>query len=313
MATQSLRRTSSHVIQLPHAPAWAFPRRFGALLKETADEWVADNVPSLSASLAFYAVLALLPFLIVVVGISAQVFGQKAAQGQLNWEIQDLIGMEGGQAIQGLIQLGHHSTTITVLGLLPLVLGASALVMELRDGLNTIWHVRRGQAATGLTGFLHIVRERFYLFGLIAGAGILLIASLALNALVVAVSAESGLFLPISPTLLHLTTFIGSFLVVTMLFAAVYKLVPDVCLKWNDVMVGAGFTSLLFTVGKQCIGMYLGKASYGSTYGTAGSFVIVLLWVYYSAQLFFFGAEFTKVFARRIHPRKAVQEPRPTV
>ena len=282
------------------------PARFGALLRETGDAWIADNAPRLSASLAFYSVLSLVPFLIVISSVAGWAFGQKAAHGQLMWEIEDLIGTVGAEAIQGLIQQGDKSVTVTVLGVLGLVLGTSAVVMELRDSLNTIWHVPVGAAFSGFSGLLRIVRQRFYLFGLIMGAGVLLLGSLALNALVAGLAFEFGPFLPVSPTLLHITVFVISFFVIAFLFAAIYKLVPEVRLKWNDVIVGACFTSFLFTIGKQFIGTYLGKASFGSTYGAAGSFALVLVWVYYSAQLFFFGAEFTRVYARRIHPRKEI-------
>ncbi len=178
--------------------------------------------------------------------------------------------------------------------------------MELRDALNKIWHVKSDDTTFGLRGFVKLITERFYLFGLILGAGLLLLVSLALNAVLTAASAEFGAFLPLSPVLLHVLVFIGSFLVITLLFAAIYKLVPDIRLHWNDVAVGASFTSLLFTIGKQLIGIYLGKASIGSAYGAAGSFIIVLMWVYYSTQLFFFGAEFTRAYARRVHPRKEI-------
>lgn len=280
--------------------------RFGALLSESADAWINDNATRLSASVAFYAVLSIVPFLMVVGAIAGAAFGQKAVQGQLFWELQDLVGPQGATAIQGLISANHKSATVTALGLLTLAFGASAVVMELRDALNKIWHVKSDDTSFGLRGFLKLARERFYLFGLILGAGILLLGSLALNAVLTAASAEFGALMPLSPALLHVVVFIGSFLVITLLFAAIYKLVPDIRLHWNDVAVGASFTSLLFTIGKQLIGIYLGKASVGSAYGAAGSFIIVLMWVYYSTQLFFFGAEFTRAYARRVHPREEI-------
>jgi membrane protein len=257
--------------------------------------------------------LSLAPILIVVVAVAALAFGQKAAQGQLIWEIQGLVGAEGARAIQGLIQSADKPATgtmATVLGVLTLVLGASAVVVELRDALNTIWHV---PAATfsSLRGFLRLARERFYLFGLILGVGFLLLVSLALNAAIAAL----GSLLPAPESVLHLAVFVISFLVITFLFAAIYKFLPDVQLKWSDVIVGACFTSLLFTIGKELIGIYLGKASFGSTYGAAGSLVIVLVWVYYSSQLFFFGAEFTKIytntFGSRLDAKLNVHPPKP--
>jgi membrane protein len=269
----------------------------GALLKETGKAWIDDNAPRLGAALAFYTLLSLAPILIVVVAIAALAFGQKAAQGQLIWEIQDLVGTEGARAIQDLIQSAYKSATGTmaVLGVLTLVLGASAVMVDLRDALNTIWHVPAAPFSS-LRSFLRLVKERFYLFGLILGVGFLLLVSLAVNAAIAALGSLFGLLLPASVSVLHLAVFLISFLVITFLFAAIYKFLPDVQLKWSDVIVGACFTSLLFAIGKQLIGIYLGKASFGSTYGAAGSLVIVLVWVYYSSQLFFYGAEFTKIY-----------------
>ena len=289
----------------------------GTLLKQTGKAWIDDNAPRLGASLAFYTLLSLAPILIVVVAIAALAFGQKAAQGQLIWEIQDLVGTEGARAIQGLIQSAYKpgtGTTATVLGVLTLVLGASAVVVELRDALNTIWHVPAA-AFSSFRGFLRLVKERFYLFGLILGVGFLLLVSLALNAAIAALGSLFGSLLPASVSVLHLAVFLISFLLITFLFAAIYKFLPDVQLKWSDVIVGACFTSLLFTIGKQLIGIYLGKASFGSTYGAAGSLVIVLIWVYYSSQLFFFGAEFTKIytetFGSRLDAKLNVHPPKP--
>jgi membrane protein len=274
-----------------------------ALLAEAGDAWVDDDVPRLAASLAFYAVLALVPFLILVSAIAASALGKAAAQGSLVWELQDLIGSAGAQAIQALIQSDKQaSTAATVLGSLTLAFGASAVVMELRDALNTIWHVPTVAAFSSVGNFLRLVKARFYLFGLILGAGLLLVASLALNAFVSAATAHAYPAPHVSPALLHGAVFIGSFIVIAVLFAVVYKVVPEVQLDWRDVIVGACFTSFLFTVGKQVIGIYLGRVNYLSTYGAAGSVLFILVWVYYSAQLFFFGAEFTKIYAKRRHP-----------
>ena len=274
-----------------------------AVLGETSDAWVEDDVPRLAASLAFYAVLSLLPFLILVAAIAATAFGRKAAEGELMWELRDLLGTAGAQALQELIQSASKSSTAaTVLGSLTLAFAASAFVMELRDALNTIWHVPAVASFSSLKNFLQLVRERFYLFGLILGAGLLLLASLAINALVSAATGRMDYQMRISPPALHVVMFVGTFVVVTLLFAAVYKVVPEIALDWHDVIIGACFTSLLFTIGKQLIGMYLGRVNYASTYGAAGSLLIILVWVYYSAQLFFFGAEFTKIYAKKRRP-----------
>jgi membrane protein len=290
-----------------------------SLLRDAGDAWVSDDVPRLAASLAFYTVLSLIPFLILVSAVAASAFGQRAARGDLMWELRDIIGIAGAQAIQTLIQSASNSSTAaTVLGSLTLAFGASAVVMELRDALNTIWHVPAIAAFSSVGRFLRLVKERFYLFGLILGAGFLVLLSLALNAFVSATAARIGSMLRISPSALHAAVFAVSFIVITLLFAAVYKVVPDVQLDWRDVMAGACFTSFLFTIGKQLIGIYLGRVNYASTYGAAGSVLIVLVWVYYSAQLFFFGAEFTKVYAKQtgrhpIGPGHAATIPRDSV
>ncbi|HVY91110.1 MAG TPA: YihY/virulence factor BrkB family protein, partial [Bryobacteraceae bacterium] len=304
MADHHKRHTLWHHIAA-HLRVW--PRRVGKLFTETAENWMNDNAPRLSASLAFYSVLSMMPFLIVVATVAGRILGAKAARGQLMWQIQDLVGTAGAKAIQGLMQTNHSTTTTTVLGLLTFALGTSAVVMELRDSLNVIWKLP-SKPSSGLRGLLRTAKERAYLFGLILGAGLLLVVSLALNAIGEALSQEFGPFMPMSPLFMQWVLFLSSYAVITLLFASIYKLVPDIKLKWSDVLVGSAVTALFFTLGKHAIGAYLGRAAYGSTYGPAASFVIILLWIYYSAQLFFFGAEFTRVYALRLHPGKEIQE-----
>lgn len=278
------------------------PKEMLDVLKQTASAWSDDKAPRLGASLAFYTLLSMAPLLVVVVAVAAFVYGKEAAQGQLIWQIRDLVGQQGAAAIQELIQSAYKpgaGTLATILGILTLLFGATTVVIELQDALNTIWHVPVPDTGSGIHSALVMLKQRFYSFGLILGVGFLLLVSLVLNAAIAVAGKFMSSILPTSELLLHVGTFVISFLVVTFLFAAIYKLMPDVRLKWSDVIVGAAFTSLLFTIGKQLIGIYLGKASFGSTYGAAGSLVIVLVWVYYSAQLFFMGAEFTKIYTKR--------------
>jgi membrane protein len=280
------------------------------MFKETISEWVDDRVPRLGASLAFYTLLSLAPLLVVVVAVAALVYGQDAARGQLVWQIQGLVGPEGARAIQGLVQGAYKPGTgliATLLGVLTLAFGASSVVVELRDALNTISHVPLDPGNTGLSSIFGLVKERFYSFAMILGIGFLLLVSLVLNAWIAAMGKFFASALPTPESLLHVATFVISFLVITFLFAAIYKMLPDVRLQWSDVAVGASVTSLLFTLGKQLIGLYLGKTTFGSTYGAAGSLVIVLVWVYYSAQLFFLGAEFTKVYTKTFGSQFASQ------
>jgi membrane protein len=278
------------------------PTEILAALKETVSEWSNDNVPRLGASLAFYTLLSLAPLLVVVVAIAALVYGKQAAQGQLFWQIRGLMGEEGARTIQGLLQSAYKPATsavATVLGVLTLALGASSVVVELRAALNTIWQVPANSSASGFSGIVSMAKERFYSIAMILGVGFLLLVSLILNACIAAIGKFFGGFLPAPEAALQGATSVISFLVITGLFAAIYKFIPAVRLKWSDVIVGAAVTALLFTVGKHLIGLYLGKASFGSTYGAAGSLVVVLVWVYYSSQLFFLGAEFTKVYTKR--------------
>ncbi|HLK18917.1 MAG TPA: YihY/virulence factor BrkB family protein [Bryobacteraceae bacterium] len=277
-------------------------RDFFGLVKESASEWNDDNALRLSASLAFYTLLSLAPLLVVVVAIAAVAFGRKAAEGQLAWEIQGMLGMDQARTIESLI-LGalqpNRSGIATLISVITLALGASAVVVELQDALNLIWHVPAPQSRSKLGSLAILVKQRFYAFAMVLAAGFLLLVSVISSAWITAMGHSFGPMFPVHETGLHLASFFGSFVVITFLFAAIYKVMPDVDLQWGDVLVGASFTALVFTIGKQLIGWYLGEAGIGSGYGAAGSLVVVLVWVYYSAQLFFFGAEFTKVYANR--------------
>ena len=236
-----------------------------------------------------------------MIASAALVYGKAAALGQLFWQIRGLVGAEGAKAVQGLLENAYRpgpGLVATVLSVITLAFGASSVVVELRDSLNTIWRVPPRQAASRLSSIVLLVKERFYAFAMVLGGGLLLLVSLILNACIAGVGAFFGLTLPVPELVLHIVTFLISLVMITGLFSAIYKLLPDVYLKWSDVIVGASVTSLLFGVGKLLIGLYLGKASFRSTYGAAGSLVVMLVWVYYSAQLFFLGAEFTKVYTK---------------
>ena len=287
----------------PHiqSSVWFSCKRFLRVFEEAASEWNYDNGPRLSAALAFYILLSLAPVLVVLIAVLAIVYGKEAARGQLVGEIHGLVGPGAAAAIQEVVKGAHRpgaGTVATVLGLLTVTFGASSVVVELRDALNTIWHVPLDQGRKGLARVIRLVTKRFFSFTMIVGAGVLLLVSLVMDAWIAAMGKFLGPFLRTPEPVLHLATFLISFFVITCLFAAIYKLLPDTRLEWRDVAVGAPVTSLIFTAGKQLIGLYLGKASLESTYGAAGSLVLLLVWVYYSAQLFFFGVEFTKVYAR---------------
>ena len=275
-------------------------KEIGQVLGETIDEWANDNAQRLGASLAFFTLLSLAPLVVVVVAVGAAAFGPEAAEGQLAWEIRNLVGPVGAEAIQELIRGAYKpgaGTVATILSILTLLFGATSVAVELHDALNTIWHVpgKTGKFSSRMADF---VKERFSSLLLVAGGGFILIVSLIWSAWVAAMGRYFGSVLALPEVVLHVVTLLVSFVAITLVFAAIYKFVPDVQLKWSDVIVGACFSALVFAIGKQLLALYLGKVSLGSPYGAAGSLVTVLVWVYYSAQLFFLGAEFTKVYTR---------------
>ena len=273
------------------------------LIRAALSAWIDDKAPRLGAALAFYTALSLAPLLIVVLAVAGLAYGQKAVQGQLVWQIQDLVGAEGAKAIQALISAAHRPTSgiiATVLGLATLFFGASSAFVELTDALNTIWRTPVDPQRSGIASLFAMIRMRGLAFLMVLGVGVLLLAALFVSTWIAAAETFFSGVLPMPGVALELVNFFISFLVITILFAVVYKVLPDVRLKWSDVAIGAAITSLLFSIGKLLIGLYLGHTSIASSYGAAGSFLIVLLWVYYSAQVFFLGAEFTKVYTQRV-------------
>jgi membrane protein len=271
------------------------------LLKETFSEWNNDNAQRLGASLAFYTLLSLAPLVVVIIAVGAAVFGQQAAEGQLAWEIRDLVGPAGAQAIQEVIRGAYKpqaGLVATILSLLTLLFGATSVAVELHDALNTIWHVP-AKAGKFSDRVVDLIKERLLSLLLVLGAGFILVVSLIWSTWIAAMGRYFGSVLSAPEPVLQLATFLVSFIAITLVFAAIYKFVPDVPLTWGDVIVGASFSALVFLIGKQLLALYLGKVGLASAYGAAGSLVTVLVWVYYSAQLFFLGAEFTKIYAKR--------------
>ncbi len=278
-------------------------KKYWPMLKQTAAQWNTHNVPRLGAALAFYTILSIAPLVVVVVAIASFVFGESAARGQIIWQIQDMVGQQGAAAIQTMLQNAHKPGTgivASVFGVLMLLIGASAVFGELRDSLNLIWESKQ-TAGSGIKGML---KYRFFSFSMVLGIGFLLLVSLVISASLSYLGGVVGNYFPLPEFLLQVASLLILFAVITVLFALIYKFVPDVHIDWNDVWIGAAFTSLLFSLGKLLIGLYIGKASVGSAYGAAGSLVILLVWIYYSSQIFFFGAEFTHVYAVRQGSRK---------
>lgn len=274
------------------------PRMFWGLLKATYAEWNKDNVPRLGAALAYYTVFSLAPLLIIVIAIAGLAFGQEAAQGQIVDQIQGLVGRDGAEAIESMIEHARTKSTgiiATIIGVAMLLFGASGAFGQLQDALNTIWDVtpKPGRGVTGM------VRDRLFSFVMVVGMGFLLLVSLVLSAAIAALAEYLNQWMA-SATLWQMVNIVLSLAIITLLFAMTYKVLPDVKLAWSDVWIGAGFTAVLFTIGKTLIGLYLGTSSIGSAYGAAGSIVIILIWVYYSAQILLFGAEFTYVYATSV-------------
>jgi membrane protein len=268
------------------------------LIKQTAVSWDKINAPRLGAALAFYTLLSIAPLLVVCIGIAGMIFGHEAARGQIAYQIQTVVGSQGGQALLSVLEQAAKpaaSFAATTVGFITLLFGASGVFGELRDSLNAVWGVQTNSAA----GVMGLVKSRFISFAMVLAIGFLLLVSLVLSAVISAVGKYFQSKLPVPEPALQFGSLAISFLAVTILFALLYKVVPDVHIEWRDVAIGAAVTSALFSTGTFLIGLYIGKASVGSAYGAAGSLVVFMVWVYYSAQIFFLGAQFTRVFAER--------------
>lgn len=264
------------------------------LLKETFQEWNDDNVPRLGAALAFYSILSIGPLLLIVVSLAGLAFGDERASQFIFYEISGMVGIEGASAVRTILT---NSTTTessyiaTAIGVVTLVISATGFFAQLQDSLNTIWNVEGSRA-----DIVSFFKKRLLSFGMILGIALLLLIALVVSA---ALSAITAYFAELLPALiLHAVNLLGSFAAITFLFAIIFKVLPDVRIRWRDVWLGAAITALLFSIGKTLIGLYLGQSAFSSTYGAAGSLMVVLVWVYYSTQIFFIGAEFTQVYTR---------------
>jgi len=267
------------------------------LLRATMSDWYEDRAQRIGAALAYYTIFALAPGLVIVMALAGLMLGS-GAESQIIEQIRELIGEQGAAAIEATIRSARNETlgaTGTALALIPLVFGLWGVFGELQDGLNTIWGVTPKPGRR----IRDILKERFWSFAMVVGIGFVLLVSLVLSAWLAAVGTYVGSLLPAPATGLEALNFVISFVVITGSFALIFKLLPDVKIAWRDVWLGAAVTSLFFTVGKFLIGLYLGKSAVASAYGAAGSLVIIVVWVYYSAQILLFGAEFTKVWTKR--------------
>jgi len=268
------------------------------MLKETAKKGLDDDVFSLGAALAYYTVFSLAPLLLIAISVAGLVYGRDAVQGRLVDEIQGLVGRQGAEAVQTMLAHNWRSGSgilPTLVGVVTILFGVSGVFGQLQSSLNKIWGVLP-KPDRALKAFF---KSRFLSFGMVLGIGFLLLVSLIVSAALSAVSTYAIGLVPSLKVLFTILSFVVSFAVITLLFAMIFRYLPDAKVSWEDVWVGSAATALLFTIGKSLIGLYLGKSSVASAYGAAGSFVVLLLWVYYSSQILFLGAEFTQVYAKR--------------
>ncbi|MHC5609540.1 MAG: YihY/virulence factor BrkB family protein [Nostoc sp.] len=268
------------------------------LLQETFKEWSEDKASRLAAALAYYTIFSIAPLLIIVIAIAGAVFGEEAARGQIVGQIQGLVGPDGAALIQTAIQNANKPKTgaiASIISIAVLVLGATGLFTELQDSLNTIWKVKAKPGG----GIINMIRLRFLSFAMVIGIGFLLLVSLVISTALTALVTYFSNILPGVDFIWPIVNFVLSFSITTALFGLIFKVLPDVKITWNDVFIGSIITSFLFSIGRFLLGQYLGNGSFGSTYGAAGSLVVILAWVNYAAQILFFGAEFTQVYARR--------------
>lgn len=281
-------------------------KEFWFLLKMTAERWWEDKVPRLGAALAFYSMLSIGPLLLIVTAIAGLVFGREAVTGRLAVQLESLVGKDAADMLQVVVANSYQQDTglvAAMIGIGMLLFAASGVFAQLQDALNTIWGIKSQNRP-----FWYIFKDRFLSFTMVLGTGFLLMTSLAISAGLAAFGEMFFGRFETFATVLELLNFLISFSVITALFALIFKVLPDTHIQWRDVWLGAMLTAALFTIGKLLIGLYLGKSALSSTYGAAGSLVIILIWVYYSSQILFFGAEFTQVYSEN---RQQVIPPEP--
>ncbi len=276
------------------------------LVKAAVSGWVDDYAQSMGAALAYYTMFSIAPLLLIVISIAGLVFGDEAARGEIFAQLEGMLGAPGATAIQGLLESVRRpaeSLAATAFGVVLLMIGATSVFGELQDALDRIW---RAPGRAGQSGFWNLIRARLLSFGMILGIGFLLMVSLVASAALAALRKWWGPVFSDWTTVASVIELGTSFLLVTLVFAMIYKTVPRVRIRWTDVWVGAAVTSVLFTAGKFLIGVYIGRSGIASGFGAAASLVVVLVWVYYSAQIFLLGAEFTWAYAHKFGSRRGL-------
>lgn len=274
---------------------WA--KRNGKLFVASFNAFLDDKALKMSASLAYYTVFSMAPLLIMLISLASIFYGKEAIQGKVFSEINGLVGNEAAFQIQQTIQkisLSGGSTWAVIVGLVTLFIGATGVFIEIQDSINQIWRVK----AKPQKGWKKMITNRILSFSMIIGLGFLLIVSLVINGIILALSSRLSHYFPdITLMLVNIINMVVTFLVISALFGIIFKFLPDVNITWKDVRIGAFFTAFLFIIGKFFIGLYIEKVAPGTAYGAAGSLIVILVWVYYTSAILFFGAEFTQVYA----------------
>lgn len=273
------------------------PRQLWTLCRDAAMAWVDDFAPSMGAAISYYTMFSLAPLLVIVIAVAGALFGTEAVNGQIAAQLDGLIGAEGAQAVQGLVASASEPKRGVIAGIISvivLLVGATTVFAELQSALDRIWHVPERQKPSGVWG---VIRARVLSIGLVLALAFLLMVSLVVSAGLAALGSWSAGLLPGAELLLQVGNIVASLLILTVLFAMIFKFMPSTPIGWRDVWIGAAVTAVLFEVGKLLIGLYLGKSGVNESYAAAGSLVVLLAWVYYAAQIFLLGAEFTKVYA----------------
>lgn len=278
------------------------------LVRDTLKEWGEDQASAVAAALAYYTTFSLAPLLIVVIAIAGLVGGREAAQSLIMFQVQDLLGVQGREFIQGMIENATIKSTgilATIIGTVTLLVGALGAFNELQNALNRIWDVEN-KPAHGWIGFvIDFVLRRLLSFSMLLAIGFLLLASLVISAGLAAMGDYLSRIPAFPQFLLQILNLVFSVGIIALLFALIFKFIPDIKISWRHVWPGALLTAVLFTLGKFLIGLYLGRSHVGSVFGAAGSLALIMIWIYYSAQILLFGAEFTQVFDKKFNRRAA--------
>lgn len=275
------------------------PKQVWRMLKTAFQEWNQDKAARLAAALAYYTLFSLAPLLILVIAIAGLFFDSAAVRDQLMGQVETLVGGSGADFVRTVLDNanrpgGNSGIVATIISIVLLLVGATGVLTQLQLSMNTIWNVE----ARPDIGFMNIVRKRLLSLGMIVVIGFLLLVSLVVSSVIAGFSEYFSTLAPGLDTVVQLVNFVISFGITTVLFAMVFKYLPDVVITWRDVWFGAAATAILFSLGKFLIGLYLGNSGFGSSYGAAGSVIILLVWVFYSAQILFYGAELTQVYGR---------------